>query len=43
MAQAIDGAANAITAAICKITNNQPAAVCVAPRVTAAAATLGHG
>jgi len=43
MAQAIDGAANAITAAICKTTNNQPAAVCAAPGVTAAATTLGHG
>jgi hypothetical protein len=43
MAQAIDGAANAITAAICKTTSNQPAAVCAAPGVIAAAATLGHG
>ena len=43
MAQAIDGAANAITAAVCKTTNNQPAAVCAAPGVTAAATTLGHG
>jgi hypothetical protein len=43
MAQAIDGAANAITAAICKTTNNQPAAVCAAPAVTAAASTLVHG
>jgi hypothetical protein len=43
MAQAIDGAANAITAAVCKTTSNQPAAVCAAPGVTAAAATLGHG
>jgi hypothetical protein len=42
-AQAIDGAANAITAAICKTTTNQPATVCGAPGVTAAAATLGHG
>ena len=43
MAQAIDGAANAITAAVCKTTNNQPAPVCAAPGVTAAATTLGHG
>ena len=43
MAQAIDGAANAITAAICKTTNNQPSAVCAAPGVTAAATTVGHG
>jgi hypothetical protein len=43
MAQAIDGAANAITAAICKTTKNQPAAVCTAPGVTAAANTLGRG
>ena len=43
MAQAIDGAANAITAAICKTTSNQPPAVCSAPGVTAAASTLGHG
>lgn len=43
MAQAIDGAANAITAAVCKTTNNQPAPVCGAPGVTAAATTLGHG
>ena len=42
-AQAIDGAANAITAAICKTTSHQPAAVCAAPGVTAAATTLGHG
>jgi Domain of unknown function (DUF929) len=43
IAQAIDGAANAITAAVCKITNNQPATVCGGSGVTAAAATLGHG
>jgi hypothetical protein len=31
MAQAIDGDANVIAAAICKTTNNQPAAACAAP------------
>ena len=28
VAQAVDGTANYITAAICKITNNQPASAC---------------
>ena len=33
VAQGVDGAANYITAAICKTTNNQPAAVCNAPTI----------
>jgi hypothetical protein len=40
VAQAIDGTANVITAAICKTTANSPAAVCNAPAVTAAAKAL---
>jgi thiol-disulfide isomerase/thioredoxin len=36
----IDGAANAITAAICKVTANAPSGVCDAPGVVAAAKTL---
>jgi Domain of unknown function (DUF929) len=43
IAQAVGGAANLLTAAICKTTNNQPAAVCTASGVTAAATKLGHG
>ena len=31
--QGADGAANLITAAICKVTNNQPARVCMAPGI----------
>lgn len=42
VAQAVGGAANVLTAAICKTTNNQPAAVCTASGVTAAATKLGH-
>ncbi len=38
-AQAILGSANAITAAICATTNNQPAEVCTQPGVTAFAPT----
>jgi thiol-disulfide isomerase/thioredoxin len=34
VAQGVDGAANAITAAICSMTNNQPANVCLTPEVT---------
>ncbi len=41
IAKAIDGSANKYTAAICKLTNNQPAAVCTSPAVTAATGTLG--
>jgi hypothetical protein len=40
VAQDIDGAANVITAAICKVTNGQPGAVCTSAGVTAAAASL---
>jgi hypothetical protein len=42
IAKAVGGAANAITAAICSTTKQQPSAVCTAPGVTAAAAKLGH-
>jgi hypothetical protein len=34
IAKAVDGAANEITAAICKLTDNQPANVCTAPSIT---------
>jgi hypothetical protein len=34
VAKAIDGSANAITAAICSMTNNQPASACLVPEVT---------
>lgn len=40
VAQAIDGSANVMTATICKVTNNQPAAVCDSPGVKAAAAAV---
>ena len=40
VAQDIDGAANIITAAICKITNGQPGGVCTSAGVTAAASSL---
>jgi hypothetical protein len=40
--QATGGAANALTAAICQGTGGQPAAVCTAPGIKAAAAKLGH-
>jgi hypothetical protein len=35
IAQGVNGAANYVTAAICKMTNNQPANVCTSPAVTA--------
>jgi Domain of unknown function (DUF929) len=35
IAQSVDGAANYITGAICKMTNNQPSDVCSSPAVTA--------
>jgi Domain of unknown function (DUF929) len=35
IAQSVNGAANYITGAICKMTNNQPASVCTSPAVTA--------
>jgi len=41
VATAVDGAANVITAAICKTTNGAPASVCNAAGVVAAAKTLG--
>jgi hypothetical protein len=41
-AQAIDGSANLLTAAICKVTNGQPGEVCQAPGVVKAAAALGQ-
>jgi hypothetical protein len=34
IAQGADGAANQITAAICKLTSNQPATVCTSPLIT---------
>jgi thiol-disulfide isomerase/thioredoxin len=40
VAQSIDGAANSITAAICKITNNADAAVCSSAAATAGAGSL---
>jgi hypothetical protein len=40
IAQAIDGTANVITAAICAITDNQPAGVCTSAGVTTAKAAL---
>lgn len=40
VAQGVLGAANYITAAICKTTNNQPASVCAAPSITAVAGGL---
>ena len=35
VAQSVDGAANYVTAAICKMTNNQPSSVCSSAAVTA--------
>jgi len=40
VARDIDGAANVITAAICKLTNGQPAGVCTSAGVSAAAGKL---
>ena len=40
IAKSVDGAANYLTAAICKTTNNMPSAVCTSPAVTAAAGGL---
>jgi thiol-disulfide isomerase/thioredoxin len=42
VAKAIDGSANVLTAAICAVTNGQPASTCSAAGVTAAASRL-HG
>lgn len=41
VAQAIDGTANDITAAICNVTGNQPSSVCNTPTITAIAKKLG--
>jgi hypothetical protein len=43
IAQGVNGSANVITAALCKVTGQQPTQVCSAPGVTAAAKTLAHG
>ena len=43
LAQAVDGSANVITAAMCEVTGQQPTQVCSAPGVTAAAKTLAQG
>lgn len=43
IAQAVDGAANAITAAICDATGGQPGDVCTSPGVTAYASKLHAG
>jgi hypothetical protein len=40
IAKGVNGTANVLTAQICKATNQQPANVCTAPGVVAAAATL---
>jgi hypothetical protein len=40
VAKAIDGAANHITAAICKITNNAPTSVCKSAGVSAASGSI---
>jgi hypothetical protein len=39
--QAIGGAANVLSAAICQVTGNQPASVCTSPGVRAGALRLG--
>ena len=41
VAQAIDGTANAITAALCSVTGNQPSAVCDSPVIVALAKKMG--
>lgn len=43
VAKAVDGSANVLTAALCEVTSQQPAAVCTAPGVAAAAKTLAKG
>jgi hypothetical protein len=42
IAKAIDGSANVITAALCQLTTDQPAAVCSSAGVKAGAAKLGN-
>jgi hypothetical protein len=41
IAQNVNGTANILTAAICQLTNNQPAQVCNTPSITAAKGKLG--
>ncbi len=41
VAQAIDGTANDITAALCNVTGNQPSSVCSSPAIAAIAKKLG--
>ena len=41
VAQAIDGTANNITAAICGVTGNQPSSVCDSPAIAAIAKSMG--
>ena len=43
VARAVDGSANVLTAALCEVTGQQPATVCTAPGVVAAAKTLAQG
>jgi hypothetical protein len=43
IAKAVDASANVYTAAICKLTNNQPTKVCSTDTITAAAGKLGAG
>ena len=43
IAQAVNGSANAFTAAICQVTGGQPGAVCTSPAVTANRGKLGAG
>jgi hypothetical protein len=43
IAQAVNGSANAFTAAICQVTGGQPGAVCTSPAVTAYQGKLGAG
>jgi hypothetical protein len=42
ISQGVVGTANAISAALCTLTGNQPSEVCSSGGVTAAAATLDH-
>ena len=41
VAKAVDGSANVLTAAICRVTGNAPSAVCSASPVVAAGKALG--
>ena len=40
VAKSVDGTANVITAALCRLTGNQPGSVCASPGVTAATTAL---